>query len=1105
MAEGSVGPTQRLREYEALWRPQLARVSLVAELELAADDLRGALSVLGDMWRCDYSDAGAARRVRASYPATFVVSVAGMGSIRYDRSGYYRAVFDAARLAHDHNLDHAWALLFLECLERLGLPTFPELDHAGPNRYVGRMLLHGGIPLDHVDELFEVATQGVRQTGSDDAAVVHAWMVQRTEAKRLYGATKTIERFMCFGDAYAVDFLDRALDLLTRVHDGDGVDDLHVGLPRRYLERAVELRETDQLPERQVARGQRGRPQLTRPEVRFDPYGVGLHLLLPDTADPELAGTWSITSGETTDQVKTFASRPGLPTEPAGLPLSSQSVEADVRSPSGSSQIITIIRLDDPALFFTADGRRVEASRRLPCESVWIVHPADRHLDHDGRLIELHELVARWPGWTAALVDLRAATKVHVGKSRVRLVETTRSATMLNWDEVEHLQAIDGPTVLRSYPRLRLPGSISGSRWQVTLSALKDGKESIHEFDVGQHDHDVALESYVEVGPASAVRVRARGPLGRSLRREFRVVPGLEVTCSPPVRILTQTGLSPAHVDLVGTNVAPFTLDEQEVRRRVDHDDLGSVVVSPPSVAILHVQAGRSASWRNRLLSLDAEDFLDEAGHLLVRLPGESGRPQMRVTDSFGRKVQSFDPTGPPRADHTFTFDLARVTDTLRTQGAATLIVESEVFEGPVVSIRPAALASAVHTIAGGGVLQFADISAEGVQVAVWSRMVPWLGPELGEVSAAQPSMLVPEPLIGLGPLRVMLRIDDPWVPTPLPFFPKAGKNVFDIDLAWSSTDLRRVHPFASYLARDTDSLEILDRLEDAVRLFQLAYVVEAPRHGDEIRGEMAPKLCEQPGAALSAALDIGLTGSDLARLVVDTQMACRSQVGCADVAQMEQLFARWPGAAVVVMPADLRHDRHLLVREYLRDHLGAAVDELLDGGSSTALLRPVFDNREFIDWPETVLQGIWSAMHVVPKVLFDQDAQAATALELLRSLRDPHRAPTCAKAVRESDDLIRHALSQVLEPYGFTTLSSAVRRRVQGDGWENLPATSLACSSVARIAARADDPSRIFTSRYRRALGHLAEIAPALVATDLLLAELAVQGAMNATGVRHD
>ena len=132
-----------------------------------------------------------------------------------------------------------------EALLRFNLPPFAE---AGGMRWVTPVLLHGAVPLDHLDELLDLLAIRRRRDPSltGESFVESARIARRELAVR----PRALTRFLEFGGDFAPDFVSRVIDF---------VDGEEVVLPRRSIERLREVLAT--------GRGRTATPREARPSL----------------------------------------------------------------------------------------------------------------------------------------------------------------------------------------------------------------------------------------------------------------------------------------------------------------------------------------------------------------------------------------------------------------------------------------------------------------------------------------------------------------------------------------------------------------------------------------------------------------------------------------------------------------------------------------------------------------------------------------------------------------------------------------------------------------------------------------------------------------------
>jgi hypothetical protein len=1092
-------PKSILRGFEDLWRERLRSASLIAELELSEQDLNLALRCLGIVWRQQPNSVRAWSAIRSSYKAGFVVALAGSASMNLKARRTWDPIMQAAGLPADPdgNTTNEWGKLFLACLTDLGLPTFPELDEERALRYVSRMLLHGGIPLDHLDEWFEVVSQAVRRFPDAPAADLQAWMAGRAAEKRLYGSTSSIDRFLRFGQQYAADFLDRSLELLDLVAAGADAGDIDVGLPKRYVTRAIELRELEKLPTRERRDRLRGTGRDIRPQLRFDPYGLGVHLRLPPVpTDDDRAAHWRLSLGGRTEELRLLSTKPGLPSPPADVPVPVGLVDLSVQLDEDAPRLVQVVDPRAPVLFFDETGLALPTATSLPRAPVWIVRPKDHELGDAVPVREQHSTVARWLGWAAELVDLDQAEVVQIGAGRPRHVQVDRAARLIDLAEVEHVTADGGAIVLSGWPTVSLPPSSSSTGWRVQVQAADTGETAERRFEVGPEGLDVALSEVGQGFAGRAVQILARGPLGRSLRRSVLVLPGLSVSVTPALRTPGPDGLAPTKVTFLGLDHEGEVLPPDVTTLRVDLPAGDTLLVQPPTVSIEHVLDGQSTTARHRPVALTREQPDDELGSLLVRLPGASS-VDLIVHAADGHILQRLPTTRPVRSDGAALFELRRCLDTIRDQAAIVFAVASDVWDGRVATLRPSRLIDEAISDETRRVVQFVGVAGSGVVAAWYSHLVPALPPFVESLPTGDPARPVPDGLLGLGPLRVALRIDDPWVPPVWPSFPSGGdRNVYDVEMPADAGVLEAVSTVAPYLAGLAPFRPADARLDEALAVLEHLHELRVRVPADVLRRQLGRVLLAHPAAALEALACSDLDAAGIAGLSCETALVGRDLGTELGLEAIDLLWTRWEGLAGLATAALLDNPSlETAARRSLVSRCGPAADELLDGAEVDVLAIPRLDHPQMLEWSAAMLRQFRGTVGLVPRTLLDADSRAAAGFSLAEQLQEDRWRDELTHISYTAEGSLSFLLRQLDAEPGCRVLTSAIRRRIQGEGWQLVPALSLAYCSMARVVARYPSANG-FGRRTREELGTLARAFPDLIGADLIMAELAIRGA---------
>lgn len=1077
MEEGT--PTVTLRELEQLWRPRIEGVSLLAELEVDRQGIEDALSLVGREWKT-WGAMRATKRLRASFPAVYALGLSGAASMHYEGGSLWPSIFDAMHLRYDANDANAMGRLFEECVAVLGLTTFPELDQERATRFVSRILLHAGVPLYCIDDWVNALEDISGRLGADDSELIFERLNGRARANRLFHVDKPVQRFIKFGGDYALDFLDRSIDLIRAVQSSDGTL-TSFGLPQRFVDRTIEVLKdrTVETPRRQVRQTQRA----SRSHLAFDAYGFGVHLVLPPVRS-EGAANWRIRMDEDERTLVAHATSSGT-TEPLEVPIPLGVGHVEVEGPAPSTQF----RIEDgkaPLLLFDEHGVAVPASGHVRTTKVWAVYPSEQELEDAGqRILERLPSVHRWDGWSATKLDLSDAVSIGLVDGRRRAIDHTSKPSVLT-PPLAHVRTMENEDVFATWPVLQLPPT-HGVPW--TVSVAIDGA------DVGtRHTTDVEADTTTTFDTADLVgdgggraTITVRGPLGRGLRTTIGVAPGLHVRCIPRWRSFADRGLSPATVQVTHPNGRKdhVELGERDVDVQLHVETstaLLPVVVRPPAMASQLVTDGDPVQWSHATRYLSTEDLTEGHAQLVVRFDPDGPAPQLEVVGPNGQSLQTVE-AGATRSGGTTSFDLRRISDTVAQHPACVLVLTGGGRRDRVAVLRPRVLAHGVDLRPDGYGLQVLVPQTTGLQVGVYRHLDPTADPVVLDVSGDGMALL-PDELVGAGTLRAALRVDDPWSPQPWSRFPWIGPNVFDViapmPVAVSGTvpklllDHTPPPPDPSELASAIELYPLLDRLLDDDQAYRVRQAIRATTN-------------KEPGVTARALGRTLTSGSDIAFGAVNLG-AVNRPLGHFSPDEIESLLDRWAPLGVAAAVPHLRSNERAWIADVIADHVGTAFCDLLEGHGDAALARPVLEDEKLITLPDEFLDMAFRAAGIVPSPLLDDDTQALAGRRLLVAIRD--NDPRIMPLQKDWENHVGSILATVLEPHAPVRLTTGVRRRIQGGGWQVAPAASLALAAVARLdARRAVEDSRL-RNGWRFALGRLARTVPNLVAADLVMAE---------------
>jgi hypothetical protein len=1088
---------------EAAWRPRLRNASLVAEADIRSELTEQVVSVLGHFYRRQ----GAAHLRR--WPACLAAGMAGVAATRYRGGTYWPELWSTAGLTPGQNDGAAWGRAFIYALELMGMPAFPEL----PLPYVGPILMHAGIPTYCLGDYFRLLLERRRLDPEMDAESFLAWATMPGREQRLWELDVPARRFLTLGGDYALDVVDRCLDLLDRLEDPN--PDLDgIILPARIIETG--RREADEygLSRRGPKKPQRrGGSAQRRPRIALDPYGAGLQVILPAVSDaPDGVATWRVTADGDPMTVRSRAHWVGAaeaaPETAHPLPRPVRTVQVSLVGWDHVSEL-QVIEPADPVLFFTEDGRRLPGILPLPPDHVWILRPADRGLTVTGDLRVIVETPAPfgWEGWQLELVSLESARSLALTGGRVHLVQGFARPRLLLGPPVPGLATPYGSAVYPDPPRLWLPGGDeSAISWHVDVRPAAGGPPVV------SRQVDTPGEANIwDTLPRpilGAFDITVRGPLGRGMSRSIFIAERVSAAYQPPVRALHVHGLEPAAAELrvpVGAFAFPrrlsFASSERghvaELRAGAETEP---VVITPPHVDVLCTGAG-AATWTAAPLHA-ATETIAEIGRLLIRTPGTSMTAELEVW-AGPQRVQTIPPSGQRGAGLTG-YDLARASETVAHHHRAELIVPWGTAAMPVAFIRPRRLATGAHIYLGRLIIHD-SVPVEGLTAGLYLTRAPWRPPVVLPVPR-EGEVQLPTGLGESGPILVFLRVEDPWTVTSWPAWPGRDAYLCDAPGFLIGTNDEET-ALARYLAGDGDLPVWPQHLARLWRLVHLADDLLRTGAPTNIRAQCSAVLRAQPARALAALLEAELDAGAAVACLITVGLATARPVVVDDNRAGERLWNAVPGAAAVLASHVLAQPTNTLSADLLDaaaaqggDNLSRILDGYGDPCARVGQFGP--DAERMAHLTADQLEAVWQAAAVVPKALLDADTRAAAA----RRLFDARHTPELSQAAKVAAGIVRNA-ERLIAASAYPGTISHIRARSHPDGkggWLALPAMSAALSLTARIAARGDEKCQAFERLWRDRWAGLAQRAPDLTQIDLVLAEVLAAGAERANAAKE-
>ena len=401
------------------------------------------------------------------------------------------------------------------------------------------------------------------------------------------------------------------------------------------------------------------------------------------------------------------------------------------------------------------------------------------------------------------------------------------------------------------------------------------------------------------------------------------------------------------------------------------------------------------------------------------------------------------------------------------------------------------------------GQLRLRDcVQADGLAAALYLARAPWRAPVIVPVPD-DGVVKLPSEVCEAGPLRVLLRVEDPWTVTNWPDWPGRDSYTCAAPGIPASADLEE-DALSRFLAGERN-LPVRPRRADRLwRLIHLAGDLIAAGAPADLRERCSAVLRDQPRLAMTGLLEAGLDAAACVAGLISTGLAAARPVMIDDMRAAERLWSIVPAAAAVLCsrllagPAYPDEDPAAVVMEAALAQCGPNLAALLRGDDdpharagqfgpdAERMAMPAAERMAMLTADQ--VDASWPAAAVVPQPLL----AAATIAVAARQMFDARRTPELARAAQDATFVVSSAERLVAaSPYRRAGAQIAARRHPGGKGgWLALPAMSSSLALVARISARGDEACRSFERTWRGRWTDLARQAPALTSIDLVLAE---------------
>ena len=1109
------------QEFEVSRR--LEKASLVMEINLDEDEIGRIQEIYGsqagEMLRLEAT----ADEVIARYPALTLAILIGQASIGYEQNRYWDAFFARLDLERDQAFEQALRRALPRLLSRFGLRAFPDLK----SEYVQLMAVHAGFPVycmtDVVDLLEERMAAGMETGG----AVVE-WLHEPGKKHRLGVLDVPVRNFLRYGDQLAIDILNRIIEFIEfTVHTEAWFEqelDLETsttGLPTLMLNRLIEL-----LKERPFGSGPRpSTPRARRrrkPTIAYLPLDrqIVVEVPYPDS-DPDVPWRLSFDGSS----VEALA-EPGWGVR-AGEehPPTAVAVPGPVREillnhePSGDAFPVTVVDKDDPLLVFDESGRWLPRRIAIPRGTVLAVYPHDAQVVDvgTGRALSplggLTDTPVGWHGWVAAELDVSEALSIVLERrgiaapGGVRTVRDAAAPTFDHGEPVDGLKTLNGLTVYGTRPVVTLPANPGRTdiAWHVRARRVNSGTWIV---DTTVHGDTEASEidpfESVEEALLGPFEIQVSGPVGADLRQQAFFAEGIAVECTQPFRFPVSGGLAPVTAAIhsewdltVGQHRVEFAAADRDKTVTVAQGALSyRLRLTPPHVQIRADLVGIPAQWRTAASVLTPAE-LDEDRLLAVQAPAVAAA-LFQLESLNGRVLKEVTPDT-PHYDY-FQAPSRVFVDAARAVGQCRVVALADDELGNTVKIvlahiRPAALCAGITVVDGSLVLE-APAEEEALALNLWARTAPWL-PAL-TLPVVDGKAKLPDAYADAGPLLAHVYVDDPWVTVTPPSWPDDSAVVVDQD-GWMHDSSRERDNLSRFLAGAGPAPADAVSMPEVWAALALLPQDSDDVHTQQLRSALGRILTENSRAALHALGNSTIPQPEMMSLLIRTGLVYRSfaadstindlhphpWVGCmVEIADLPSLFARRNYVA----------EERAQTLDYLADKGGATLLESLRAGKSNQLYNGVFDAQTMLldKLPAVRVEEVFTSARLVPGAVLDEDTRVGAVIEAFLARHqwmERGWSPAVGSATLRTLDTIKRAKGQIYREVSVRNeklhgVDTAAHR------WMLLSLQSLTFAVLARMQAHGLLRHTPVTSDYDEAWATMARLCPALVMSDLLIAE---------------
>lgn len=1103
-------------------RQALRHVGLFFELNLDEDELRRAQELFGRLVTREIGSGTQATLIQR-YPALTLTTMIGHAGLSYEQGRYWDSFWEELGVDRDQEFEGQLRHAVPELLRKFDLREFPEF----PGRtYVMSMALHAGIPVHCLSDLVNVIEEHVQQGRDATGAAVLEWLTEPGMEYRLGRLDVPVRNFLALGGETAANILDRIIEFLIFTLEHPEVwNDLELetattGLPTLILNGLIErLREQPFLADVDATATRRALRRQSGPTITYslDDDEVCVGVPYPKTGGDS---PWKVTASGTTREI--FAER-GWGVDEDDHPLTPVSVSVPAREvtmrhdASGATHRVPVFDSADPLLLFTADGRLLPRQSVLPRGPVLAMHPKDAIVIDAVTRETINEIdearvPSGWTGWRVHHLDLTGHASIVLQRPGKNdgTVRGVRSLGSPSFDVAKPIPGLHTPSGLSVYaerPEVGLPPHIGDepSVWRVRTRRLGD-RQWLTDCEWDSDTEETSLDPFDGIDEAllGPYEVVVSGELGSDQRHTLFLIEGLTLEYEVPFRVPVTGGLTPSiclinsvkdiHID---TGVLEFGAGDRENHLTVGNaGNAYKLVVRPPHFEFRIDETGTPAQWRSSSLAISPSD-LERHGLIAVRVQDVKSVTFV-LLDQRGEVLQT--ELQERRSNNVFQVASRRFVDTARRASTSRLVAVVDSSDGTrreitLADIRPARLCGAISLAA--DELVFTDLAhTDDLGVWLWSATAPWLPVTRRAIVDGRAKL--PDELHEAGDLLADVFVDDPFAVIARPVRPPRDA-IRVSQRGWKRDTDPVLDELAKFLAGEGEPPLVADAADGAWAAMALLPWDRTDSASERLRGGLIRILLKHPRSALEALGNSAISQDSMTALLIRTHLIDRPfsasftlndlhpnpWVGCmVEIADLPAL--RQKGISVATERAE--------TLAYLRTQGGDDLIALLRTGKMLDARAGVFSEADlaYDAMSDAQVEMIFEHARLVPGPLLDPDTRTSAAFDVFHDRAKWTADPVC----RELSSHVNRALAAVKKV--SPAMYDAIRARDEGlagvdtveHPWMLLSVQSLTLAAVARLESRGEFDYPPMTADMRQAWAVLAEYFPALVASDLLIAE---------------